>query len=427
MNFNLLDLDQKYVWHPYASVLNPPRVFAVKQAQKCILTLENNQKLIDGMASWWCVIHGYNQPQINQALQAQIEKFSHVMLGGLTHEPVVKLAQVLADLTQFDKVFFADSGSVSVEVALKMALQYWYNQNKKEKHKFLTIYNGYHGDTFGAMSVCDPINGMHTLFSSVLMQNIFIPAPKCKYNQSITQEEITILTKAFQDHHQDLAAVIVEPIVQGAGGMRIYCSEYLNYLRKLCDEYNILLIFDEIATGFGRTGKLFAMEHANIRPDILCLGKALTGGYMSLAATLTTDAIAEQISNGSAGVLMHGPTFMGNPLACTAAITSIDLLLASSWQTHIANIENIFQAILPKANYYACVKETRVLGAIGVIELEKNLTFDDIIKLQNYFMGEGIWLRPFRNLIYAMPPYIITKEECTKLAEVMVGCAALLS
>ncbi|MFK5983982.1 MAG: adenosylmethionine--8-amino-7-oxononanoate transaminase [Pseudomonadota bacterium] len=410
--------DIDHIWHPYTSMKTPSPTFQVESAQGVYLKLANGQQLIDGMSSWWAAIHGYNHPVLNQAINTQLQKMSHVMFGGLTHQPAIELAKTLIEITDpsLDYVFFSDSGSVAVEVAIKMALQYWVAQGVKNKHKLLTIRNGYHGDTFASMSVCDPINGMHSIFQGVLNTHFFADAPQCKNDKEWNSEDINSFKFLLEQHQQTIAAVILEPIVQGAGGMRIYCPEYLRQVRKLCDEYNVLLILDEIATGFGRTGTLFAYQQANIVPDILCLGKALTGGYMTLAATLCNKKVVDGIhfDNGekSQGVLMHGPTFMANPLACAVAKASIDLLLNSEWQSHIKNIEQQLNKELIICQHLSIVKEVRVIGAIGVVELHHNV---DMNWIQARFVKAGVWIRPFNKLVYLMPPYIISKEELTIL------------
>jgi adenosylmethionine-8-amino-7-oxononanoate aminotransferase len=406
---NLLERDRSYVWHPYGSMSAEQAIFPVKSARGVRIKLTDGRELIDGMSSWWSAIHGYNHPVINQALTEQLKDMAHIMFGGLTHQPAVDLAEQLVKITpeSLKTVFFVDSGSVAVEVAMKMAIQYWYAKKQPEKQKMLTIRHGYHGDTFGAMSVSDPANGMHSLFSNTLTSQFFADAPNCKFDQPYTDSDIISLQSQLENNQQQIAAVILEPIVQGAGGMHFYSPEYLKRVRNLCDQNNVLLILDEIATGFGRTGKLFACEHANIEPDILCLGKALTGGYMTLAATLTTHSIAQTISNGEPGLFMHGPTFMANPLACSAGLASLRLLLNSPWQDRIKQIEQQLIIGLEQCKDYPQVKDVRILGAIGVVELLQPVNMQ---KIQPQLVEAGVWVRPFNRLIYLMPPYIISKD-----------------
>tara|TARA_R110002012_G_scaffold45966_9_gene121788 strand:- start:2715 stop:4052 length:1338 start_codon:yes stop_codon:yes gene_type:complete len=409
-----LEFDKNHVWHPYTSMSKPLPSYLVESAQGVHISLATGEQVVDGMSSWWSVLHGYNHPELNQALVKQSEKFSHVMFGGLTHAPAVELAKNLISMTPsgLNKVFLSDSGSVSVEVALKMAIQYWHSKNKAEKHKILTVKNGYHGDTFAAMSVCDPVNGMHQLFEPVLMKNLFAPAPNISFDQVWQADDTDELAAMFAQHHHEIAAFIIEPIVQGAGGMRMYHPNYLKACRALCDQYNVLMIADEIATGLGRTGKLFACEWAEISPDIICLGKTLTGGYMTLAATLCTDEIANSISNGEAGCFMHGPTFMGNPLACAVANASLGILKRNEWQQQVANISAAFkQQLLPLQTHHR-VHDVRVLGAIGVVEATENVNMAEI---QKRFVELGAWIRPFGKLIYVMPPFVISAEQITLL------------
>lgn len=387
-------------------------------AQGVKLTLASGETVVDGMSSWWAAIHGYNHPVLNAAAHEQVDKFSHVMFGGLTHEPAVNLCRQLLGMAPsgMSRVFLADSGSVSVEVALKMALQYWACQGRPEKFKILSPRNGYHGDTFGAMSVCDPINGMHSLFSNTLQRQVFAPAPQTQYGNTFSEDDILPIEELLQQQHNDIAALILEPIVQGAGGMRMYHPEYLKRCRQLCDEYDVLLICDEIATGFGRTGKLFGCDHADITPDIMCLGKAITGGYMTLAATLCTEDVAQGVCQGSPGVFMHGPTYMGNPLACAVAGASLSLISENLWQQQVPNIERQLNIELEKFKHLESVADVRVLGAIGVVEMRQPV---DVASLQKDMISRGAWVRPFGKLVYVMPPYVISKEELTVLTDAM--------
>lgn len=421
----LIARDQKTLWHPYSNSLADNPLFAVKSAAGCQLTLHDGKQLIDGMASWWSVIHGYNRPELNQALTEQTANMAHVMFGGLTHEPAISLAEKLVAITPapLARVFLADSGSVSVEVALKMAKQYWVAQKQPQKTDFLAFHAGYHGDTWGAMAVCDPDNGMHKLFAGCQGNNVFAKAPP-DIDAPIDEHYLEQLEQQFKAHHSHLAAAIIEPIVQGAGGMRVYHPAYLTSLRALCDRYNVLLIADEIASGFGRTGQWFGCNHANIAPDIMCLGKALTGGYMTLAATLCTDIIADTISNSEAGVLMHGPTFMGNPLACAVANASIDLLMSQQWQREVATIEQQLTTELSPLTAHPNVAAVRTFGAIGVVELKEPI---DMKWGQPFIVEQGVWLRPFGRLLYTMPPYIITQPELTAITQCMAAVCDAMS
>jgi len=418
----LIDSDKKNIWHPYSALGSDQPVFPVISAQGVRLKLADNRELIDGMSSWWSAIHGYNHPRLNQAITNQLTHMSHVMFGGLTHPPAVELAKTLIDITPdtLKTVFFSDSGSVAVEVAMKMSIQYWHDKQLPEKKSFLSLRSGYHGDTFGTMSICDPVTGMHSLFNNALIQQFFIDAPTSEFLAPCNDSDINNLKSSLAKHHQEIAALILEPIVQGAGGMRFYSADFLNQARVLCDQYNVLLVFDEIATGFGRTGKLFACEHSNIQPDIMCIGKALTGGYLSLAATLTSKKIAQTISNGDPGIFMHGPTFMGNPLACSVANASIKLLLESDWQNQISNIESWLKHYLKKCDSLNNVANVRILGAIGVVECKQAV---DMKTIQTAFVDKGVWIRPFGKLIYLMPPYIIDKVDtehlCNAIYEVL--------
>lgn len=416
-NIHPIDLkfDKDHIWHPYTSMINPLPVYPVVSASTNRITLEDGAELIDGMASWWSTIHGYSHPRLVNAIQDQANTLSHVMFGGITHQPAVELCKRLVGMTapSLTKVFLADSGSVSVEVSIKMALQYWLSQGIRTKTKLMTAKKGYHGDTFAAMSVCDPVNSMHSMYQGFLPEHVFVPAPVSRFDDAFDPTELHQLEAIFKQHHHEVAAFIIEPIVQNAGGMNFYHPEYLAGLRKLCDDYQVLLILDEIATGFGRTGKLFAYEHANIEPDILCIGKALTGGMMTLSATITSDKIALGISSGEAGVLMHGPTFMGNPLACRVACESIDLLFENNWSNQVQNVNTALQQ-LKACDALDEVVNVRTLGAIGVVELNCSV---DVAKIQAFFIEKGVWIRPFGKLIYLMPPYISSEQDIKRLCD----------
>jgi adenosylmethionine-8-amino-7-oxononanoate aminotransferase len=408
-----LCFDKQHIWHPYTSMTNPIPCYPVESADGCLIKLQTGESLVDGMSSWWACLFGYNVKELNQAATEQLSKMSHIMFGGLTHQPAINLAKTLVEITPsgLDKVFFSDSGSVAVEVAMKMALQYWQSKGFN-KSKFIALRNGYHGDTFAAMSVTDPLGSMHDLYQDFVAKNYFTEQPSIAFDQPWHENAMTNLEALLKENHQHVAALILEPIVQGAGGMYFYHPEYLKAARQLCDEYEVLLIADEIATGFGRTGKLFACEHAQISPDIMCLGKAITGGYMSFAATLTTSHIANTISEGKAGVFMHGPTFMGNALACAVANANLKKLLSSQWPHLVSSISNQLQQYLQPCEQLAKVNNVRVLGAIGVVELNRPV---NMVEIQKQFIELGVWIRPFGKLIYLMPPYISTEQQIKQL------------
>lgn len=422
----LLDLDRRHVWHPYGPMPGRQEPLVVESASGVRLRLaepaHGSRELIDGMSSWWSAVHGYNHPVLNAAAQAQLGRMSHVMFGGLTHEPAVRLAATLVDITPegLEHVFLADSGSVSVEVAIKMCLQYWRSLGRPEKRRLMTWRGGYHGDTWQPMAVCDPDGGMHELWSGALPKHVFADAPPGGFTDDADPAYVAHLRETLARQAHELAAVIVEPVVQGAGGMRFHSPAYLRVLRELCDEFDVLLVFDEIATGFGRTGALFAADHAGVTPDAMCVGKALTGGYVTLAAALCTSRVARGISSGEVPVLAHGPTFMGNPLACAIANASLGLLLSGDWRTEVKRIEAGLRDGLTGAADLPGVRDVRVLGAIGVVELDHEV---DMAAATRAVVGSGVWLRPFRNLIYTMPPFVTADEDLARICAAATAAA----
>ncbi len=420
-----LAVDRDHVWHPYSAIGNDAPVYPVREAHGVRLVLEDGRELIDGMASWWAAIHGYNHPVLNAALKEQADSMAHVMFGGLTHRPAVELSALLVDITPepLQSVFLCDSGSVAMEAAMKMAFQYWNDRGRPGKNRLLSLRGGYHGDTFGAMGVCDPVNGMHHFFSHMLPGHHFAPVPEAGFDDTDVEADVAALEELLVAHHGEIAALVLEPVLQGAGGMRAYSPAYLRRARELCDRYEVLLVADEIATGFGRTGELFACQHAGIAPDIMALGKALTGGYMTLAAVLTTPEVSATISGGDPGLFMHGPTFMGNPLACRVARASIDRLLAGDWQANVRRIEAGLAHGLAPARPLAQVHDVRTLGAVGVIELAEGV---DTTGLQQGLVDRGVWVRPFGRLVYVMPPFVMDDADLGRLTAAMVDAVAAL-
>ena len=418
----LLALDRERVWHPYGALPAALEPLPVVSAEGVRLRLADGRELIDGMASWWCAIHGYRNPRLDAAVTDQLGRMAHVMFGGLTHEPAIRLAERLTELAPagVDRVFLSDSGSVSVEVAIKLCLQYQHARGRMERTRLLTVRGGYHGDTAGAMAVCDPVNGMHSLFAGVLAEHVFAERPPDGFHAGLQEDWARQVAELAGEHSGELAGIIVEPVVQGAGGMRFHAPECVAHLRAVCDEHDMLLVLDEIATGFGRSGAMFACEHAEVAPDVMCVGKALTGGYMTLAATLCTAAVADAVSSGEGGGLMHGPTFMANPLACAVAVASLDLLADGAWRGQVQDIEAGLRGGLSPARELPGVRDVRVLGAIGVIELDRPV---DIAAATAAAVEAGVWLRPFRELIYAMPPYLTGEQDVASVADAMILAA----
>jgi adenosylmethionine---8-amino-7-oxononanoate aminotransferase len=418
----VLEIDRRHVWHPYSVMPAASAPLPVASAKGVRLRLGDGRELIDGMASWWCAVHGYRHPVLDAAVRDQLGRMAHVMFGGLTHEPGARLASRLVELTPdgLERVFFADSGSVAVEVAIKMCLQYWLAAGRPERRRLLTVRGGYHGDTFGAMAVCDPVGGMHSMFRGTLVEHVFVDRPPPGFDAPLEERYVRQLREAFERHADELAAVIVEPVVQGAGGMHFYSPSVVGLLRELCDAYGLLLVVDEIATGFGRTGALFACEHAGVLPDVMCVGKALTGGYLSLAATLCSQRVAEAISAGEGGALMHGPTYVANPLACAVALASLELLETGGWQANVTRIERGLAHGLAAARELPGVRDVRVLGGIGVVELEHEV---NVAAATNAAVEMGVWLRPFRELVYTIPPYVTGEEDVSRIAAAVVAAA----